>query len=78
MEVLLGDLPAAPLAAVVAPAAGATTRRLRILLAEDNVVNQMVAVKALERLGHEVIAVADGVGAVAAWKEGGVDAILMD
>ncbi len=64
--------------AVVTPAMEAETSCLRVLLAEDNAVNRTVAVKALEWLGHQVVAVADGAGAVAAWADGGFDVILMD
>jgi len=79
MEVLLGDgVGEATPEVVAAPAAMAETRRLRVLLAEDNAVNRTVAVKALERFGHEVVAVVDGAGAVAAWGEGAFDAVLMD
>ncbi|MET0657817.1 MAG: ATP-binding protein [Steroidobacteraceae bacterium] len=50
----------------------------RVLLAEDNVVNQKVAAKLLEGLGHSVDVVGDGHAAVAAWRTGRYDAILMD
>ncbi|MDY7107876.1 MAG: response regulator, partial [Planctomycetota bacterium] len=46
------------------PAAAAATRSLRVLLAEDNVVNQRVAVKMLEKRGHRVVVVSDGYRAV--------------
>jgi CheY-like chemotaxis protein len=59
-----------------APAAGGHS--LRILLAEDNAVNQRVAVRMLERDGHEVSVVADGAEAVAASECVRFDAILMD
>jgi len=79
MDVLLGDQVGEAAPEVVAPpAAVAEPRRLRILLAEDNAVNRTVAVKALERFGHEVVAVADGAGAVAAWGDSPFDAVLMD
>jgi two-component system sensor histidine kinase/response regulator len=50
----------------------------RILLAEDNLVNQKVAVRLLEKLDYRVDVVADGVAAVAAWQAGTFDLILMD
>ncbi len=79
MDTLLGEAVGDTVPEVaVASAAVAETRRLRVLLAEDNAINRTVAVKALERLGHEVVAVADGAGAVAAWGDGTFDVILMD
>jgi signal transduction histidine kinase/CheY-like chemotaxis protein len=53
-------------------------RSLRILLAEDNVVNQRVAVRLLEKEGHVVTAVTNGLEAVAAVEAGGHDLVLMD
>jgi len=50
----------------------------RILLAEDNIVNQKVAVRLLERLNYRVTVVQDGAAAVAHWKSGTYDLILMD
>ena len=51
---------------------------LRVLIAEDNVVNQRVAVGLLEARGHTVTVVADGREAVAACQRQPFDAILMD
>jgi two-component system, sensor histidine kinase len=54
------------------------TRRLRILLAEDNRVNQLLAVRLLQSQGHEVLVVSDGRAALKAIAEQDFDLILMD
>jgi two-component system sensor histidine kinase/response regulator len=51
---------------------------LRILLAEDNLVNQKLAVLLLDKHGHMVTVVDDGGKAVEAYKSGGFDIVLMD
>ena len=53
-------------------------RSLSILLAEDNVINQRVAVRFLEKAGHRVAVAADGLKVVEAFKAGDYDLILMD
>ncbi len=58
-----------------APADG---RRLRILLAEDNVVNQRVAVRLLEKAGHAVSLADTGRQAVEAVAHEPFDLVLMD
>jgi CheY-like chemotaxis protein/sensor domain CHASE-containing protein len=55
-----------------------TNRSLRILLAEDNPVNQLVALGMLNELGHETTVVTDGNEAVAKFKEQDFDLVLMD
>jgi CheY-like chemotaxis protein len=50
----------------------------RILLAEDNLVNQKVVVRLLEKLDFRVQVASDGRSALNAWQEGHFDLILMD
>jgi CheY-like chemotaxis protein len=52
--------------------------RLRILLAEDHPVNQKVAVRLLECLGHSVVVAPDGVQALRSLRSGHFDLVLMD
>jgi CheY-like chemotaxis protein len=51
---------------------------LKVLVAEDAVVNQWVMRRMLEELGHEVEVVGTGVAAVEAWRKQRPDVILMD
>ena len=51
---------------------------LEILLAEDNAVNQMLAVRLLEKRGHRVTVANNGHEAVALVKQGSFDLVLMD
>jgi len=51
---------------------------LRVLLAEDNRINQMVAKRVLERWGHDVVIAETGREAVAAHARQKFDVILMD
>jgi CheY-like chemotaxis protein len=53
-------------------------QRLRILLAEDNPINQMVAMRMLEKRGHTVVVVANGRAALAALAQHAFDLVLMD
>jgi CheY-like chemotaxis protein len=70
----------------VAPASGPGTqhpsgerrRGLRILLAEDNRVNQILAVRLLEKRGHHVQVAGDGREALEKLKTADFDLVLMD
>jgi len=53
-------------------------RPLQVLVAEDNLVNQMLVVTLLMKAGHEVALVSNGAEAVAIWKQQPFDVILMD
>ena len=55
-----------------------TQNRARILLAEDNAVNQTLAVRLLEKRGYVVSVAGDGRAAVAALEKDSFDLVLMD
>ncbi|MBC7906686.1 MAG: DUF3369 domain-containing protein [Rhodospirillaceae bacterium] len=61
-----------------APAAVRAERPLHLLLAEDNAVNQKVATLILERGGHKVTPVVNGLLALKAVQEADYDLVLMD
>jgi two-component system, sensor histidine kinase and response regulator len=58
--------------------AGQGQRSLRILLAEDNEVNQVLTVKTLQNRGHTVVVTGDGREALAVLEQQSVDLVLMD
>jgi two-component system sensor histidine kinase/response regulator len=71
-------------AAGAAPAAGSTPARAtpatprRVLLVEDVAVNQMLAVRILEKAGHSVVVASNGREGLAALAAGSFDVVLMD
>ncbi len=60
------------------PVAGLPARALRVLVAEDNAINQMLAVRLLEKQGHQVTMVNNGRDALEAVQHQPFDVILMD
>ena len=54
------------------------SRRLRLLIAEDNLINQKVIRAMLEAVGHETALAGDGIEAVAEVQRDSFDAVLMD
>jgi len=53
-------------------------RPLHILLAEDNLINQKLAVRVLNNMGHSVVVAQNGEEAVARYQKENFDLILMD
>jgi signal transduction histidine kinase/CheY-like chemotaxis protein/HAMP domain-containing protein len=51
---------------------------LKVLLAEDNAVNQRLAMRLLEKRGHKVVVAGNGLEALAALKKESFDLVLMD
>jgi signal transduction histidine kinase/CheY-like chemotaxis protein len=51
---------------------------LRILLAEDNLVNQRVAMSMLGKMGHRITLATNGLEALEQWRQGDFDLIFMD
>jgi PAS domain S-box-containing protein len=67
-----------PAVAPPRPASGEPVRSLRILLAEDNPINQKVALMQLASLGYTADIALDGAEAVKASEHGNYDLIFMD
>jgi two-component system, sensor histidine kinase and response regulator len=59
-------------------AAAPASCRARVLVAEDNVVNQEIVVAMLENLGCRTVVAADGRDAIQRWRPGQFDLVLMD
>ena len=77
IRTILG-VPAAPVEPSLLVAARALREPLRVLLAEDNLVNQRVAVGVLTKRGHSVLVVANGREALVALEAERFDIALMD
>jgi two-component system sensor histidine kinase/response regulator len=78
LHAILTALGTAPGDAPPAPRTPETDATLRVLLAEDNPVNQLVVTRLLGKKGCAVVVARDGVEAVAALEQGSFDVVLMD
>jgi signal transduction histidine kinase/ligand-binding sensor domain-containing protein/DNA-binding response OmpR family regulator len=58
--------------------AGTAMTSLRVLLAEDNPVNQRLVIRLLEKSGHRVVVANNGLEVLAALDKEGFDLVLMD
>lgn len=66
-----------PPASFSLPESDELIKKLRILLVEDNPVNQRLATRVLQKLGYNVSVAENGLQAVAAFTESKFDLILM-
>jgi PAS domain S-box-containing protein len=78
MRLMAGTLPPAPGPAAARPARPETPCRGRILVVEDNEVNQLVAREMVAKLGYQADVVTDGAQAVSATAAHSYAAVLMD
>jgi len=75
---VIGSRAASETASAASRESADTTPRLRVLIAEDNVVNQKLIAQLLQRRGHEVAIAINGREAIDEVARGGYDVVLMD
>jgi signal transduction histidine kinase/DNA-binding response OmpR family regulator len=78
IRLALGMQKPATTAAPAAAGIAASSLSLRILLAEDNKVNQRVAMTMLGKMGHQITLATNGLEALERWRQNDFDLILMD
>jgi signal transduction histidine kinase/DNA-binding response OmpR family regulator len=78
LEVLKPTDPDGPAIPPPPPSDHAVPRPMSVLIAEDNLVNQKLAAKLVERMGHSVTLAGNGREAFEAWQAGIFDVVLMD
>lgn len=74
----LGEPLQQPVPSLARPSLREAKRKLKLLLAEDNKANQILAIRLLEKMGHQVTLANNGVEALQHWQAASFDAILMD
>jgi two-component system sensor histidine kinase/response regulator len=75
---VMGSAPSVALLPSTAEGRPLETRSLRILLAEDNAINQRLAISLLEKRQHSVVVAENGIEAIAAWEREPFDLALFD
>lgn len=70
--------PHRPSVPLLSPTPSMSDQPLQILLAEDNLINQKLALALLRKHGHAVTVTDNGREALRVWESGGFDLILMD
>ena len=78
LDLATADMPATTKLVDAEDVVVADASTMRILLAEDNLVNQKVAIRMLDKLGYIAKVVSDGAAAVAAVQVEPIDLIFMD
>lgn len=73
-----GNLPSAPMELEHLQSKGRAFDGLRVLVAEDHPINELLMCKLLDKLGCHTTVARDGQQALAAWQRGGIDLIMMD
>jgi two-component system sensor histidine kinase/response regulator len=67
-----------PATTVIPAGVSPSSRSLRILVADDNLVNQQVAMGMLGKMGHRITLARNGLEALEQWRQSDFDLILMD
>ncbi len=75
---VMGSAPSVALLPSITESQPLETRSLRILLAEDNAINQKLAISLLEKRQHSVVVAENGIEAIAAWERESFDLALFD
>ncbi|HYA96743.1 MAG TPA: response regulator, partial [Methylomirabilota bacterium] len=77
-DIFAPPIPAREIVPLRAPAANEGAPHMRILLAEDNAVNRLVATRLLQKGGYQVVVAENGREAVDLAERGGIQLVLMD